>query len=834
MIASETLARLEFDKLLTEISRHAHSSCTIRRIGGIRPLYDLQEIRTTSGRIGEIRTLDKSGIALALGSFEDVRPYLELLRPVGAILAPLELRLFIPVLRLYDDLGRQFAHRDDIPLLKLIEPQLRGLPDILEPLVASIDSDGSIMDSASTLLKDIRRAKRGLAGRIRKKIEEIIRDSGIEKFLQDDFITQRSGRWVIPVRMDSKGMVKGVVHDVSSSGETAFMEPLEIIPFVNELENLAAEEKAEEIRILRQLSSWLREDADQIAAAFETLLELDRLNSMARFALEFDLEPAILNEQGELRLVDARHPLLLLMQKRGMVKDVEPLGFELGGENRAMHCKAPHPHPNPPPEGEGIIVPPLSSTIWGIKGRSGGGSGDTDADSVMVITGPNAGGKTIALKTAGMLALMALSGLPVPAGARSTFPLLDALLVDIGDEQSIEQSHSTFSAHAARITTIIGQSGPRTLVLLDELGAGTEPLQGAAIACGVLHELQLQGSMVIATTHLSDIIGFVHQSPGMINAGMEFDDASFTPLYRLIVGEPGQSHAVEIARRFGMPERVIAFARQMLGNAGSEFAGLLTELRQRRKEFEDLRAALQSRERSLDQRSAELDARADQVLQIRKEAAEKGWNDAKELIAATRRRTNALLDELKREKRSETVDQLRRVETELTEQLKPQEVRLELLPLKAVKPGDTVHIRSLGCDGAVLSFDMRSGKARVRAGRMELDVPLAELATPQAKGERGKGKPPVAPWKTDVVESEQRELKLIGMRVDAALAELEPFINHAHAAGLREVRIIHGMGTGRLRDAVREELERHPLVEGFRPGEPQEGRDGATVVTLNR
>jgi DNA mismatch repair protein MutS2 len=324
---------------------------------------------------------------------------------------------------------------------------------------------------------------------------------------------------------------------------------------------------------------------------------------------------------------------------------------------------------------------------------------------------------------------------------------------------------------------------------------------------------------VIATTHLSDIIGFVHRSPGMINAGMEFDDANFTPLYRLIVGEPGQSHAVEIARRFGMPERVIAFARQMLGNAGSEFAGLLTELRQRRKEFEDLRKNLEVRQLSLDQRSAELDARADEVLQIRKEAAEKGWEDAKELISTTRRRTNALLEELKREKRSEIVDELRRVETDLTQQLKPQDIRSVLLPLKTAKPGDTVHIRSLGCDGAVLSFDVRSGKTRVRAGRMELDVPLAQLAKPLAKGDKGKGKTSSASWKIDVVESEQHELKLIGMRVDAALAELEPFINHASAAG-------------RLRDAVREELGRHPLVESYRPGEPHEGRDGATIVML--
>lgn len=789
MIATETLARLEFDKLLVEISRHAHSSSTVERIHGISPLGELKKIRITSGQVDEIRALDRSGISLALGSFEDIRPSLELVRPIGAILAPLELLLFVPVLRLFADVARQFTHRDDLPLLKMIEPQLRALPDILEPLVASIDSDGSIMDSASPLLKETRRAKRGLAGRIRKKIEEIIRDSGIEKFLQDDFITQRSGRWVIPVRMDSKGMVKGVVHDVSASGETAFMEPLEIIPFVNELENLNAEEKAEEIRILRQLSSWIREDAEQIAAGFETLLEIDRLNSMARFAIEYDLQPTTLNEEGELCLVAARHPLLLMMQKRGLLTKVEPLGLALGGL-------------------------------------------EPDSASVMVITGPNAGGKTIALKTAGMLVLMALSGLPVPAGPGSTFPLLDSLLVDIGDEQSIEQSHSTFSAHAARITDVLGQSGARTMVLLDELGAGTEPLQGAAIACGVLHELQQQGSMVIATTHLSDIIGFVHRTPGMINAGMEFDDARFTPLYRLIVGEPGQSHAVEIARRFGMPERVISFARQMLGNAGSEFAGLLTELRQRRSEYEKLCAGLEDRERLLDQRSAELDRRADQVIQIRKEAAEKGWNDAKELISATRRRTNALLEQLKREKRSEIVDELRRAETKLTEQLKPQAVSPELLPLKTVTPGDTVHIRSLGCDGVVLSFEVRSGKTRVRAGRMELDVPLAELAKARAKGDAGKGKRVTAPWKVDVVGSEECELKLIGMRVDEALAELEPFINHAHAAGLRELRVIHGLGSGRLRDAVREELGRHPLVEGHRQGEAHEGRDGATVVTL--
>ena len=265
MIAPETLSRLEFHKLLTEIARHAHSASSIELIQAISPGSDLAALRERSGRIDQIRALQRLGISLSLSAFEDIRPSLDLLKPAGAFLTPQQLLLFIPVLDVFAALARQFSHRDDIPLLKTLQPQLKGFPEILEPLTASIDYDGSILDSASTFLRETRRAKRTLAGRIRKKIEEIIRDSGIEIFLQDDFITQRSGRWVIPVRMDSKGMVKGVVHDVSSSGETAFMEPLEIIPFVNELENLAAEEKAEEIRILRQLSSWIREDSSELA-----------------------------------------------------------------------------------------------------------------------------------------------------------------------------------------------------------------------------------------------------------------------------------------------------------------------------------------------------------------------------------------------------------------------------------------------------------------------------------------------------------------------------------------------------------------------------------------
>jgi DNA mismatch repair protein MutS2 len=788
MISHETLKRLEFDKILAEIGSHVHSDVSLARLMDTVPLNDGGRIASISGRIEEIRSLASQGIALRLQSFQDIRPLLELLRPVGAFLGPGELLLFIPVLEVFGDIARQFAPRNDIPLLKGLDPPLRSFADILEPLTASIADDGSIMDSASTALREIRRAKRSLASRIRKKIEEIVRDNNIEIFLQDDFITQRSGRWVIPVRMDSKGMVKGVVHDVSSSGETAFMEPLEIIPFVNELENLSAEEKAEEIRILRQLSAWIRQDAAEIGACFETLLTLDRFAAIARFADRYALEPAGLNGEGVLRLAGGCHPLLLMLKEQGTLSRVEPLNLRLGEEG-----------------------------------------------TVMVITGPNAGGKTIALKTAGVLALMALCGMPVPAdGARSTFPLLDDLLVDMGDEQSIEQSLSTFSAHVSRIATILEQAGPRSLVLLDELGAGTEPQQGAAIACGVLRDLRERGATVIATTHLSEIIGYVHATEGMINAGMEYDAQTYTPLYRLISGQPGHSHAIEIARRYGMPERVISFAREMLGSASEEFTTLLAELHRKRGELDQARDDLERQREQVRTTRRELEARGAAMEQARQEAREKAWSEAREVISSARRRMNELLDEYRRERRSESIEKLRRVEAEVTEQLTPRETAGDDSPLAEVVEGDSVRIRSLGHNGRVVQLLSRQGKARVRVGSMELEVALSDLVAPVkktgAKVPRSRG----GDWRVEAAEEGERELKLIGLRVEEALALLDPFLSQASLGAFSEVRIIHGLGSGRLRQAVREHLAHHQLVEAFRPGNAYEGRDGATVVTLRR
>jgi len=408
---------------------------------------------------------------------------------------------------------------------------------------------------------------------------------------------------------------------------------------------------------------------------------------------------------------------------------------------------------------------------------------------------------------------------------------LYSILVDIGDEQSIEESHSTFSSHVARVAAILNQAGPGSLVLLDELGAGTEPQQGAAIACGVLRELQRKGATVIATTHLSEIIGFVHRSEGMINAGMEYDATTYSPLYRLVTGEPGHSRAIEIAGKFGMPRAVLDFAREMLGRGGEEFTSLLSSLHKKRRELEEAEKRLKFEHEQLELEKVEVKNRMAQVDQARREAKEKGWREAEELISATRRRINELIDEYRREKRSATLEKLKESEQALTRGLKPRgEAAEKYMEPETLKPGDTVLIGSLGHKGTVLTTPGLNGKVRLRAGTMDMEVNISDLLVPVKKGEKKARQPTRQSWNIEPHGGSERELKLIGERVENALALLETFLNDALIGGVREVRIIHGIGTGRLRNAVREHLANHPLVLEQRPGNEHEGRDGTTVA----
>ena len=787
MVPDNTLELLEFPKLLRLIAGFANSEASGKSVLEIGPLYDKAEVETRQRQISELRMMSQQGKPLKLHPFSDISPLFPKIKPEGAVLEAIELAEFIPVLSIAFDISQDLEERFDLPYLIELTDNLTGFPDILKLLGKSIGSEGNILDSASFLLADLRKKIRNLEAKIRKNLEEMVRDERIASLIQDDFVTVRSGRWVIPVRMDSKGMVPGVVHDVSKSGETAFIEPLAIINLANELENIVADQKAEEIRILRNICSQIRSVAAEMEAEFITIVYLDVLNCIAQFADLLHMHTPLINTENTVTLRQARHPLLQLsLKKSGKENQVVPLDVELGGDN-----------------------------------------------TVMVITGANAGGKTISIKTIGILFLMALSGMPVPADSSSSFPLTMNLLADIGDEQSIEDNLSTFSAHITNISDILKKTDSETVVLIDELGTGTDPEEGAALACAILQDLRRSGAVVFATTHLADIKGFVHRTRGMMNASMEFDQKTLTPLYKLRTGEPGQSHAIETARKYGLPENVLKDAKGMLGSMKIELDNMIADLNEKRLRYEDMLKDAQRRQTELEEKTALLDLTISETEGKKKETLSKAYKEASEIISDAKRQMHALLEEIKNKDKElirKTIKQVETRQEHITEKIREYDVEDLGAPLiDNIKNGDSVFVRSLGYDAIVVDVNTKNNRIKIASNYMEVEVPLTDIGFK-------KGKP--LPAQTDTVrstmvsDSVSTKIHLVGKRVDEALSELEQFLNHAALADMRELVIIHGVGKGLLRRAIHEHMTDHPLVKKFRSGTIEEGGIGVTVATL--
>ncbi len=786
MIPKTSLDLLEFHKLLGLVAGFANSDATRISVSDIRPLNKRMDIEKRLKQIFEIRKISHEGNPINLHPFSDISPLIIKIRPEGAVLDAIELADFMPVLSIASSISLQMKEIQDFPFLKEITAHLTGFPDILRILKKSIDSEGNILDSASFLLSDLRVQIRKLEGRIRKKLEEIVRDERLSVFLQDSFVTTRSGRWVIPVRMDSKGMVQGVVHDISKSGETAFIEPLTIINLSNELENLVAEQKAEELRVLRNICSMIRNVVHDINAEFKTIVYLDVLNCIAKFADMLHMEVPQINDSDSINLVGARHPLLQLsLQKTGISQKVVPLDVQLGGD-----------------------------------------------DTVMVITGANAGGKTIAIKAIGLLLLMALSGMPIPADSSSSLPCIMNLLVDIGDEQSIENNLSTFSAHISNISEILQKKDSKTVILIDELGTGTDPDEGAALACAILKEIRKSGALVFATTHLSDIKGFVHRTEGMVNASMEFDIKTLSPLYRLRSGEPGQSHALEIAQRYGLPESLIDDARKMLGSMKVEFDQMISDLNLKRLEYESALENIKKQQSELAEKNRMLERTLSDTIKSRKEILAHAYQEASDLVTDTKRQMNAFLDEIKKKEKNERgkiMQQVKNQQEYVTAKLR--EFSIEdsgSPPIDDIQKGNVVFVKSLGYDASVIDVNYKTNRLRVSAKSMEIEVPVTDIYF-----KRGKSLPVTKTTSTEKIEETvSSRINLIGLRVDEALSRLEHFLNHASMAELLEVTIIHGVGKGLLMKAIHDHLNEHPLAKNFRSGTPEEGNVGVTVVTM--
>ncbi|MEK7689127.1 MAG: endonuclease MutS2, partial [Deltaproteobacteria bacterium] len=606
MIPQNSLDSLEFNKLLEIIAGYAHSDPSREAIFSITPLSSREEIEKRFACVKEIWLMSQEERPLGILSFNDIIPVLKKVRPEDAILEPVELVCLMDFLHAVHEAVMQIRAglkpASTQSSLNELTKNIAGREELLHRLNNSIDREGNILDSASPALAELRVKRRGLENRIIKRLEEITRDENTAPFLQDTFITQRSGRWVIPVRMDSKGQVSGVVHDVSRTGETAFVEPIAIIGLSNELENIIADEKGEEIRILRELGRRIREIADEIESEFKTLVSLDLINSIACFAEEFHMQIPEINEQNVMRLAKARHPLLLYAAARkDNAAEIVPIDAHLGGDK-----------------------------------------------TVMAITGPNAGGKTVAIKTIGLLSVMALSGMPVSADTLTTIPLFKNLLVDIGDRQSIADNLSTFTAHLANMMEFLNKADSETLVLIDELGTGTDPEEGAALACTILEELKQRRSLIFATTHLTDVKVFVHKADGMVNASMEFDRKTLAPLYRLRLGEPGHSFALETAKRYGLPEKIIESAKGILGKRKADLENLINDLDQKRRDYEEALERVMRQETELKTREERIEeSKRDAEICI-KDALANAYKEASEIVSGIKRKMQNLFEETKK------------------------------------------------------------------------------------------------------------------------------------------------------------------------------------------
>jgi DNA mismatch repair protein MutS2 len=452
---------------------------------------------------------------------------------------------------------------------------------------------------------------------------------------------------------------------------------------------------------------------------------------------------------------------------------------------------------------------------------------------VMVITGANAGGKTIAIKTVGILLLMGMSGMPVPASSTSCFPLIGNLLVDIGDEQSIESSLSTFSAHISNITVMLRMVDGRSVVLIDELGTGTDPEEGAAIACAILSETMAKGAMVFATTHLSDIKGYVHKTRGMMNAAMEFDRETLTPLYSLRVGEPGPSHALQTARRYGLPAKIIDSAKGLLGTRKAEFDNLIADLNMKRKEYKRAREDLKKREEELQEKGEQIVKLLSDAESSKKEILAEAYREASEFIAQTKRRMHLLIEQMNRsdkEHRQKAIKETEMLRQQVHETLREYEGEDPDIPvIDDIREGDVVFVTSLGYDASVLHKNTKTDRLRLMAGGLEIEVPVSDIRHKRGKALQ-KGQVPYIPEREK--EAVKMRLNIVGLRVDEALSKIEPFLNHSAMAELHEVIIIHGIGKGLLRRVVHEHIDGHPLVNSFKAGNPEEGGVGVTIAIL--
>jgi DNA mismatch repair protein MutS2 len=792
----KSIRALEFDKIRRQLADHTTFSAGHRLALQLEPATDFDEVAKRLAVTTEARALlDRHGGHIPMGGVHDVRPEAgdaELRK----ILLPQQLLDIRDTLVRARTLKRTILRAEiDLPQLVEIAQRIDECRALVDAIGGALNDDGEVKDSASEALARIRRDLRVAHDRLLNRLQNIVNDQRNAPYLQEPLVTQRQGRYVVPLKTDFKGRIPGIVHDTSASGATLFIEPLSVVDLGNEWRELQIEEEREIERILRELSGLVAEQADAIRWTVEALADLDLAFAKAQYAYTLNASPPDLYQidptagpQRRLPTQDdpyprIRSPFIALKQARHPLLDpatVVPIDVHVGDEFRAL-----------------------------------------------VITGPNTGGKTVTLKTTGLLAMMAQAGLHIPAADGSALTPFDAIFADIGDEQSIEQSLSTFSSHMTNIIDILEHADGRSLVLLDELGAGTDPIEGSALARALLKHLLRRNITALVATHYSELKVFAHNTKGVRNASVEFDVETLSPTYHLTIGLPGRSNALAIASRLGLDPQIVAEARASLSPTDLEVDDMLEDIRADRAAAAAARAASETAEREIQTRARELEERLNEIEAERREIINQARQEAQRELEQLR----SELRQLRRQAvRSEQIAQaLERVEAmeEKIEELSP----VTPLPVPAIedlRAGDRVWVNSLQREGELT--DLGEDEAEVQIGTFRARVPLHELE-PRARPAHTAGRQAVSVARP-APASVGMELDIRGQTVEEAGLSLDKYLDDAYLAGLPYVHIIHGKGTGALRRYVRDTLQNHPLVAEYRRGDRHEGGDGITVVKL--
>jgi DNA mismatch repair protein MutS2 len=778
---------LEFDALLEIVAADARTDAGKRSVRALSPLTARDELERENKLVSEVRRwLVREG-GLVPGNLPDARETLDLLRVVDAKIRAASLRELCSSLVAIGSIrsGVLNAGHPAERLKAFVEP----LPDLgaeSSPILAAVEPDGRIADHASKRLAECRARRSRLAGRLRRKLETLLRDPRAVGVIQDEFVTRRNGRFVIPVRTDAPQPVRGIVHATSSSGATRFVEPLDSVDLNNELVELAEAEREEEERIARAWADGLRARLPDVEVCLIRLADLDAFQARARYAERVGAVEARIEPGGPIRLRGLRHPLLERHLEQSGGRCI-PLDLDLD-----------------------------------------------PADRILVVSGPNTGGKTVALKSLGLAVLMAQSGIPVTA-VEAALPLFEQVRSDVGDHQSIAADLSTFSGHVTAMSAFLEARHPPALFLFDEIGAGTDPAEGAALALAVLEHLAGPNVTIVATTHQNALKHWAFGDERAASAAMEFDDRTLRPTYRVLPNVVGHSAALDIAARCGLPDGLIDRARELLGEDAGRSEAYLNKLRERLAELDEERAVWSEKQREVEEERAAQRRRARDREERGVAEMERGLD--RELVSFRKqiRRALSSIEDIgarrTAEKTAHATERRLKLERErAVRSLGSAAVELNLPKPDALEEGLTVHVQSLGRQGTIRRIDGQRvelvlGRIGVTVDADDLRVPATRASSPprQARSE--------APAR-DLETGAPTELMLVGQRVDSALEAIDRFLDHAVLDAVHEVRLIHGHGTGRLRRAVREHLREHVLVRDYRSGGKGEGGAGATVARL--